>query len=105
MPERRPAQLRRRRARQFRRRRLMALAGLAAVLVVVVWLVVGFGGSAGPGGRTGAAGSVGSATVPSGHARTANRPLSLRSLPLTGIPVGRWVTLPDPPSPRVEGAG
>jgi N-acetylneuraminic acid mutarotase len=44
---------------------------------------------------------VGGATIRSRGTRTA-RALASTSLPLTSIPAGRWITLPNAPSPRVE---
>ena len=77
----------------------MALAALIALPAVIIWLVVGSGGS---GHRTRAAGPSGSATSLARHTRTTHPSLAPASLPLAGIPIGRWVTLPDAPSPRVE---
>lgn len=98
----RPAQVGHRRGEPFRRRRLIALAALVTVVIVVVWLIAGSGGSGGSGHRTGAAGSSSSTTTGSRQTRAAQRSLASTSLPLAGIPIGRWVTLPYAPSPRVE---
>ena len=67
------------------RRRATALLCVVAAVAVVLWLVIGPGPSTNSPPRSAAAG------------RHPGRPL-----PLAGIPVGRWVGLPDAPSSRGE---
>jgi Kelch motif len=92
----------RRRAGRYWRRRLVALTALTAVVVVLVWVILGPGASGGPGHGTEAAGSSGGAAISSRHAGTTHRTHAVRSLPVAGIPVGRWVGLPAGPSSRGE---
>ena len=88
--------------------RRRAVAGLVVLVVVglLVWLVTDSGTSRSSGAHPIAT------RLPSSSSRSrrtakpaARRPAGERPLPLTGIPVGRWVDLREAPTPRVEVSG
>ena len=98
----RSGSVRRQRAGLYWRRRLAALMALAVVVIVLVWVIVGSGGRGGAGGSGQAARSSGGRTISSRQARTIHRTDVARPLPVAGIPVGRWVSLPAAPTSRGE---
>jgi Kelch motif len=84
----RPAQ------RTYARRRAVALIGLIAGVGVVVYLATSsLGGGSGRTSR---------ATVSTTHRAALRRAGGVRPLPLEGIPIGRWTSLPRSPHSRAE---
>jgi hypothetical protein len=81
------------------RRGLAALVALCAVLALVLWLILSTGGSSTSAHRAGALTGITAAHHGVRRARPHPAPLSL---PLAGIAPGRWVTLPQAPTPRGE---
>ena len=83
----------------YARRRAAALVSLGAIVAVVVWVILSAGGSAPHAPRAGAVSKTTEAR------RLAHRPghrSAPAALPLAGISPGRWVALPQAPTPRGE---
>ncbi|HEY5246511.1 MAG TPA: kelch repeat-containing protein, partial [Acidimicrobiales bacterium] len=89
-------------AASYRRRRLTALAGMVAVVVVLVVILSSTGHSSH--GHHATTASARASTKPKASAGTkaATRPAATPALSLSGIPVGRWTSLPESPTPRGE---
>jgi N-acetylneuraminic acid mutarotase len=86
-------------AARYRRRRLTALGAVMLALVVILT-------SAGHSASTPRASTATTATSAAATARThtkvAGSPAATPALSLSGIPVGRWTSLPESPTPRGE---
>jgi Kelch motif len=90
------------RAGPYWRRRVVALTTVTVLVIVLVWAISGTGGSSGPGHATEAAGSSDGGAISSRHAPTTHRARASMSLPVAGIPVGRWAGLRAAPNSRGE---
>jgi hypothetical protein len=90
----------RRPAARYRRRRLTAIGALAAVVAALVWLIVSPGRQHGRGTP-----STPVATHRTHRATTPAHQTPTAALPLTGIPLGHWTSLPDAPTSRGEVSG
>jgi Kelch motif protein len=86
------------RASTHRRRRLTAVGALVVVIAVLVWLIA-------PGGSTSHPHRAAQATAHRSHKAphaSKTKTTTPAALSLTGVPVGRWVSLPDSPTSRAE---
>lgn len=83
--------------RTYARRRGVALLGLVAVVAVAGYATHATGGGQGQRRGTSAAG-----VGPAARTVAGARPHDARALALKGIPIGRWVSLPQSPHSRAE---